>query len=252
MCYYNGIRVSKAEYIRLKEIEKELSHLNSLRKLASGFDYSDWPIIKPANNGQDFTVQDAHWEFIPAWVKNSSELAITRKKFTTLNATAEKLLESKMYRNSALNRRCLVLSSGFFEWRHFRPDNAKKDLTYPYFIDIPAHPVFFMAGIWQPWTDQDTGETFDTFAIVTTKANDLMEQVHNTKKRMPTILPDHLAWEWIQPQLSEKQILSIASYQYSSEEMTAHSISKDFREQFKLMDKDPTDEFEYDELPPLL
>lgn len=252
MCYYNGIRVSKAEYIRLKEIEKELKHLNSLRPLANGFDYSDWPIIKPAQNGQYITVQDAHWEFIPAWVKNGTELAISRKKFSTLNATAEKLLESKMFRNAALKRRCLVLSSGFFEWRHYRPENAKKDIAYPYYIDLPYHPLFFMAGIWQPWTDQDTGETFDTFAIVTTKANDLMEQVHNTKKRMPTILTEDLAWQWIQPGLSEEQILSIASYQFDSEEMTAHSIAKDFREQFKINDTDPILEFEYEELPPLL
>ncbi len=157
-----------------------------------------------------------------------------------------------MYRNAALNRRCLVLSSGFFEWRHYKPENTKKDIAFPYYIDLPAHPVFFMAGIWQPWTDQDTGETFDTFAIVTTNANDLMEQVHNTKKRMPTILTENLAWQWIQPGLSEEKIQSIASHQFDSEEMTAHSISKDFREQFKINHKDPILEFEYEELPPLL
>lgn len=38
-----------------------------------------------------------------------------------------------------------------------------------------------MAGIWQPFTDKETGETMDTFAIVTTKANALMEQLHNHK-----------------------------------------------------------------------
>lgn len=35
MCNYNGIRVSRNEFIRLKEIEKELKHLNSLKPLAS-------------------------------------------------------------------------------------------------------------------------------------------------------------------------------------------------------------------------
>jgi putative SOS response-associated peptidase YedK len=44
-----------------------------------------------------------------------------------------------------------------------------------------------MAGIWQPWTDKATGEYVETFSIVTTKANKLMEQVHNSKTRMPTI-----------------------------------------------------------------
>jgi hypothetical protein len=37
------------------------------------------------------------------------------------------------------------------------------------------------------WTDRDTGETKDTVAIITTKANKLMEQVHNSKMRMPVV-----------------------------------------------------------------
>ena len=39
-----------------------------------------------------------------------------------------------------------------------------------------------MAGIWQPWTDRETGEYVETFAIVPIKASKLMEQIHNTKK----------------------------------------------------------------------
>ena len=45
--------------------------------------------------------------------------------------------------------------------------------------------------------DKETGETVDTCALVTTKANGLMEQIHNSKKRMPTILTSELAGEWI-------------------------------------------------------
>lgn len=252
MCYINGIRVSKEEYIRYKRMQKELDHLNSLRKMASGFDYSDWPIVKPKDGGNDCEIVDAHWEFIPKWIRNKLELQDSRKKFTTLNATAEKLLESRMFRDAALNRRCLVLSSGFWEWRHYKPENEKKDIAYPYYISLPNHPVFFMAGIWQPWVDQDTGETFETFAIVTTKANDLMSQVHNKKLRMPTILPQELAEEWLSEGLSEERISQIASHQYDSEEMSAWTVRKDFRQQFVTLEMDPADEFDYSELPGLL
>ncbi|MEO6844404.1 MAG: hypothetical protein ABI184_04465 [Ginsengibacter sp.] len=41
-----------------------------------------------------------------------------------------------------------------------------------------------MAGIYNTWTDQETGETVDTFAIVTPRANSLMQQVYRSKKRM--------------------------------------------------------------------
>lgn len=104
-----------------------------------------------------------------------------------------------------------------------------------------------MAGIYQPWTDKETGETINTFAIVTTKANDLMEQVHNVKKRMPLILTEDLAHEWLLGNLAQQRITEIANFQFSSDEMTAHTVAKDFRTAL-----DPTEAFEYEELPPLL
>jgi putative SOS response-associated peptidase YedK len=51
----------------------------------------------------------------------------------------------------------------------------------------------------------------DTCAIVTTQANLFMEQIHNSKKRMPTILTDDLAWEWMFGKLTEKRISEIES-----------------------------------------
>jgi putative SOS response-associated peptidase YedK len=241
MCYYNGMKVTRAEYIRLMQLEKELKFS---RELASGFDYSDWPIIKPKNGGKDFDIVMAHWELIAPWVKSHQELAESRKKFTTLNATAEKLLESKMFREAALKRRCLVLSSHFFEWRHYTPEGSKKDQSYPYCIRVAGADYFFMAGIWQPWVDRETGETIDTFAIVTTKANSLMQQVNNKKERMPTILPEELAYEWIQDGLSKQRIQELAGYQYDSEEMSAYTIQKDFRTVMN-----PLEAYDYAELP---
>lgn len=268
MCNYNGVRVSKADFIRLKNLEKELKHLNSLRRLASGFDYSDWPILKPKKGGSDFDVIDAHWEFIPPFVKNLSELQAIRsginpatgakkKPIPWLNARAENLFlndtgKRAMWASSALKRRCLVLSSGFYEWRHYKPPFSKKDIAYPYYIELPSQPYFFMAGIWTPWTDQHTGETLDTFAIVTTKANSLMEQVHNNKKRMPTILTEDLAWEWMQDDLSAERISNIAAFQIDSDYMLAYPIKKDFREAFMIDQVDPITPELYPELPVII
>ena len=103
-----------------------------------------------------------------------------------------------------------------------------------------------MAGIWTPWTDRATGEYVETFAVVTTKANALMEQIHNSKMRMPTILNDDLAWEWLLGNPDEKRISEIAQFQYPSNEMEAYTISKDFREAL-----DPAEPFLYEDLPAL-
>jgi putative SOS response-associated peptidase YedK len=103
-----------------------------------------------------------------------------------------------------------------------------------------------MAGIWQPWTDQETGETLEGFSIVTTAANGLLEQVHNKKKRMPVILTDELAREWIRDGLSEARIAEIAKFQYPSSGMEAFTIEKTFR-----TSDDPTRPYAYAELPAL-
>lgn len=248
MCYYNGIKVPREEYIRLVNLEKAVKAFKALmsKSIQSGFEYSDWVIIKPVDGGRDFELAQGHWEFIGSWNRTWNDVEASRKKYTTLNADGEKLLESRMYREAALKRRCLVLSSGFYEWRHYKPEGSKKDIAYPYYVTVPGCDYFFMAGIWQPWTDRTTGETLDTFAIVTTQANPLMEQVHNKKKRMPTILPDNLALEWIQDGLSESRIKELATFQYPAEKMKAHTLHKDFRTSLE-----PEVGFDYAELPAL-
>lgn len=239
MCYYNSINIKKGTKISLNGITKELPEIN--RPLQSGFEYGNWTIIKPTNDGYDLEL--AHWELIAPWVKNSFEVMKGREKFNTLNATAERLLESKLFKQPALKRRCLVLSSGFYEWRHYTPEGSKKDIAYPYYITVKEPPYFLMAGIYQPWVDVESGEMMNTFSIVTTKANHLMEQIHNKKKRMPTILNEQQASLWISPNISEQQIMQLASTQIDDHLLNAHTIKKDFRTA-----ENPKQDYDYPEL----
>jgi hypothetical protein len=73
-----------------------------------------------------------------------------------------------------------------------------------------------------------------------------MEQVHNSKKRMPTILNEDLAYEWLFGNLDEERISEIGRTQYPAEEMQAWSINKKFQESLC-----PADPVVYPELPPL-
>ena len=243
MCYFNSLVAPKGATVSLAGSNKTLDPVN--KPLQSGFSYSNWPIIK--GSAQNFTIENAHWELIAPWVKTSQEVQAGREKFNTLNATAERLLESKLFKPAALNNRCLVLSSGFYEWRHYKPAGAKKEIAYPYFISLKEQPLFYMAGIYQPWTDKETGETMDTFSIVTTKANVLMEQIHNKKKRMPTILNEAQATEWISPNVSESKIMELASFSIDESIMSAYTLDKGFRTA-----SNPMEAFEYHDLPALI
>ncbi len=265
MCYYNGQKVTRDEYIRLKQLEKLVANYDFLsRDLQLGFDYNMNAVLKPIPDQEDFDIVQMEWGFIPHYLKTREDVFKMRSGYKdaagkwkpaiiTLNAVCEELLlPGKIYREAALKRRCLVLSTGFFEWRHIYPLNKrtgqplKTANKYPYYISLKDKGYFYMAGIWQPWTDKVTGEHVETFAIVTTQANKLMEQVHNSKKRMPAILNEDLAYEWIFGNLDEKRILEIAATQYPTEEMQACTIAKDFREVLE-----PAKVFEYEDVPAL-
>lgn len=243
MCYYNSLVAPKGATITLSGTTKQLDPIN--RPLQSGFSYHNWPIVKGST--ENFTIENAHWELIAPWVKTTQEAQAGREKFNTLNATAERLLESKLFKPAALNNRCLVLSSGFYEWRHYKPAGAKKEIAYPYFITIKEQPLFYMAGIFQPWTDKETGETMDTFSIVTTKANAFMEQIHNKKKRMPTILNTTQAVEWLAPNLSENKIMELSTSSIDANQLSAYTLDKSFRTA-----SNPMEAFTYPELPGLI
>ena len=245
MCYFNSINLNIGDIIKMSNKEKKIEKQINLN-VVSGFQFTQWPIIKENNSSTDLLLEMAHWEFIPSWINNNKELEVSREKFTTLNAKGETLLESKMYKDAALKRRCLVLSSGFYEWRYFKAIGEKKENAYPYFIRQKGKSVFLIAGIYQPWTDKTTGETIDSFAIVTTAANELMSKVHNKKKRMPTILTEVLATEWISDLCSEQKIKEIANYSFPSDQLEAYPIKKDFK-----TSTSPQEKYNYPALPPL-
>ncbi len=263
MCNYNGIIVSRSEFIRLKAIELEVDRYNLMRPVQSGFVYQDWPVIRPAAECK-YEIVMMEWGFLPSYLKNREAVKKFRNGykneatgkwvpgFTTLNAIGEELLlPGKMYREAAINRRCLFVSSGFVEWQHFQEIGKSGKILktpgkYPYHIGVKDQPYFFIAGVWQNWTDKDTGITTPTAALCTTFANGVMRQIHNSKLRMPTILTEDLAAEWISDGLSEERITEIATYQIPSKQIHAYSLDKDF-----MKSENPLEEIHYSHIPAL-
>ena len=74
-----------------------------------------------------------------------------------------------------------------------------------------------------------------------------MKQIHNSKERMPTILPGNLAEAWLFNNLTEQEILDIANYQVASAEMIATPLDKDF-----LKKQNPHERTVYNEVPDLV
>ena len=121
MCYYNGIKVSKIEYNRLKDLEKQVAFLNEELAIHKGFDYADFPVLRAIPGSHETERVNMQWGFLPSYLRNKEDVKKFRfgykndagkwiTGYTTLNATSEQLL-GKMFRDAALHRRCLIRSS---------------------------------------------------------------------------------------------------------------------------------------------
>lgn len=84
-----------------------------------------------------------------------------------------------MFRRSLEGRRCVVPSSGFFEW-----DREKQK----YLFHLPGEDALYMAGIWNEFAGERR------FCIVTTAANGSISDIHS---RMPVVLPKARVQDWI-------------------------------------------------------
>jgi len=181
---------------------------------ASAFVFPYMPVI---SDEESDTIDYFQWGLIPFWVKDENSAKQIRSR--TLNARAETIFEKPAFRHSIRSKRCLVLVDGFYEWRH---ENNKK---YPYYIQLGNRDAFALAGIWDSWLDEKTGEPLKTFSIITTQANSLLEKIHNTRKRMPVILKQSDEKRWLEPDLPKNQIESMLM-PFDSDKLEAHTVSK--------------------------
>ena len=122
------------------------------------------------------------WGLVPFWAKNPS---IGNRM---INARAETVAEKPAYRAAYRHRRCVVLADGFYEWH--RDGDAKT----PFFISLASGEPFALAGLWENWTDKESGDSLQTTTLITTEANEFMTPLHH---RMPVILESDKAGEWL-------------------------------------------------------
>lgn len=203
MCFHSQQHKSPEEIAKRFHLDlKQIPHL--VTGTYNGFDFPETPVI---SNEDPSRIELYHWGLIPTWSK-TDEI----KKFT-LNAKIETLSEKPSFKDNTLNR-CLILSDGFFEWQ-WRDSKGKNKQKF--FITTPDKGLFTFAGIWSDWTNPHTGISQKTYSILTTKANELMSEIHNSKKRMPVILPQKLENDW----LSE---MPIEDFRYLDVDLIAEKI----------------------------
>jgi len=210
MCYH----VASPSAIDLKKRskqDKEIKFEGTEIFHVSGFARPFLPVT--LSDAQE-VVTAARWKLLPFWVKNEDEAA---KYANTLNAESDSIFEKASYKNYIRKNRGLLYVKGFFEPHQVNGQKA----TDNYFIYMPKHEIFTLGIVWSPFTDQDTGEHYNSFSIITTAANPLLEEIHNVKNRMPLIIPQNKQDAWLNATKQEDIKALMKPYE---NELAAHKV----------------------------
>jgi len=173
--------------------------------------------IAPSQNSPTLVVKEdrrvlvmMRWGLVPFWAKEASI------GYKIINAKSETLTEKPSFRKPFKEKRCLVLADGFYEW-----EKTDKKNKVPYRFVLKNRQPFAFAGLWDVWKTPE-GDTLLSFTIITTRANELMERIHD---RMPVILNEKDEAKWLDPEFKDTDKLSSLLQPYPSEQMVAYKVS---------------------------
>lgn len=157
------------------------------------------PVIRQGS----IILEDMHWGFVPEWVDNPENW----KKKSIINARVETVEEKDLFKDAVKQRRCLIPSTGFYEWKGSRGNKQ------PFHISWESQQTMSFAGIYSEYEDGRY-----SFAILTQEANDKMKEIHD---RIPVILTYQEERNWLDGNLGPSMIDPIAS-----EELTIYPVNK--------------------------
>jgi putative SOS response-associated peptidase YedK len=167
------------------------------------------PVVRArAGGGRELAL--LRWGLVPSWAKDPAIGA------RMINARAESLAERAAFRAAFRRRRCLVPMAGFYEWKKA---GGRK---LPYYVHPLNAELFAAAGLYEFWPGRDGAEPIESYAIITTNANEMMARIHN---RMPAILHERDHDAWLDPENARADALARLLGPYPAEEMRAYPVS---------------------------
>jgi putative SOS response-associated peptidase YedK len=149
------------------------------------------------------------WGLVPHWAKDASGAA------STINARSETVATKPAFRDPIKLRRCLIPADGFYEWAR---NGASKQ---PFCFEVNDGGLFAFAGLWDGWKNAE-GQWIKTCSILTTTPNVVTATVHD---RMPVILSRESYDLWLDPGVTNLQVVSELLKAYDTNSMRSYPVS---------------------------
>ncbi len=151
-----------------------------------------------------------YWGLVPRWSKEPNS------GYKMINARSECMFDKPAYKSAARKRRCLIYASCFFEWKR-RGQGSKQ----PYCIRPRDAALFAFAGIWERWEDKEAGHSINSCAIVTTRANEAVQKLHD---RMPVIIARDNFGLWLDRSVQKPEALQSLLEPLASQELEIYQV----------------------------
>ncbi|MGG1446421.1 SOS response-associated peptidase [Bacillus subtilis] len=167
-------------------------------------------ILAIINDGSNNRLGKLRWGLIPPWAKDE------KIGYKMINARAETITEKPAFRKPLVSKRCIIPADSFYEWKRLDPKTK-----IPMRIKLKSSNLFAFAGLYEKW-NTPVGNPLYTCTIITTKPNELMEDIHD---RMPVILTDENEKQWLNPKNTDPDYLQSLLLPYDADDMEAYQVS---------------------------
>ena len=155
------------------------------------------PVIRRGSAGPELAW--LRWGLVPRWARPGSSAA----KPGFINARSETVAEKPAFRDAFQKRRCLIPTSGFYEWQSIA---GRKQPHW--FEPAVSEPIAF-AALWEPANPAiEPAASLDTVTILTVPANADVQPVHD---RMPAILTRDQFACWLDASTTPSSLLIAAA-----------------------------------------
>ena len=130
------------------------------------------------------------WSLIP-WFAKSAKLT-----YPTSNARSEELAAKASYKLPwARGQRCIIPAAAFYE------PNWESGKHVPWLFKRPDGDPWGLAGLWNTWTDKETGDVIESYTMLTINADahPLMSRMHRPDPKRPPSMQDKRSVVPIEP-----------------------------------------------------
>lgn len=122
-----------------------------------------------------------------------------------VNARVETAGTKPSFKDAWLTRRCIIPTSYYFEWEHFKRPDGKVKTGDKYAIQPENCTITYLAGLYQ--MQEYRGLTYPVFAVLTREPTEELRKIHD---RMPVVIPEDAIADWISPDKKAEEVMPMA------------------------------------------